>query len=111
IHFHDLILLAVTGAHHRQQCLGALLAPRGPGDPTPFDHLDHQWTLRTISSIEAPPGRLVKRLAPDLHAVPGALAAASLPGGRCGRLQTAYRRVRGDREQRGLAQGSQATPM
>ena len=64
VHFHDLILVAVTVAYHRQQFLVALLTPMGSGDHTPFDHLDHQRPFRTIADIDAPPGRIVKRLAP-----------------------------------------------
>src|SRR6266849_6209177 len=58
VHFHDLILVAVTVAYHRHPFLVALLPPMGSGDHTPFDHLDHQWPFRTIADIEAPPDRV-----------------------------------------------------
>jgi len=109
VHFHDLILVTVTGAYHRQQFLGALLPPMGSGDHTPFDHLDHQWPLRTIADIDAPPGRIVQGLAPGHNALPGARGVTPLPPILWWRrLQIAYRRVRGDRQQRALAQARQA---
>ena len=60
------------GPEHGQQCRGALLPPMGSGDHAPFDHLDHQWPLRTVADIDTLPGRLVKQLAPGLNALPGA---------------------------------------
>ena len=83
----------------------------GSGDPTPFDRLAHQRPWRTIADIEAPPGRILQRLAPGHDAVPGAWGGMPLPPGlwwRC--LQSAYRRVRGDRQQRPLTQARQSTP-
>src|SRR6266581_6095118 len=79
VHFHDLILVAVTVAYHGQQCLVAWLPPMGSGDHTPFDPLDHQWPFRTIADIDAPPGRIVKRLAPGHNALPGARGVTPLP--------------------------------
>src|SRR5262249_15130526 len=79
VHFHDLIPVAVTVAYHRQQFLVALLPPMGSGDHTPFDRLDHQRPLRTIADIDAPPGRLLKRLAPGHDALPGAWGGRPCP--------------------------------
>ncbi len=110
VHFHDRILVAVTVASHRHPFLVAWLPPMGSGDPTPFDHLDHQWPFRTIADIEAPPGCIVKRLAPGHNALPGARGVTPLPPVLWWRrLQIASRRVRGDRQQRALAQASQST--
>ncbi len=110
VHFHDLILVAVTGAYHRQQFLVTLLPPMGSGDHTPFDHLDHQRPFRAVADIEAPPGRIVKRLAPGHNALPGARGVTPLPPVLWWRrLQIASRRIRGDRQQRALAHARQAT--
>src|ERR1700730_478575 len=110
VHFHDLILVAVTVAYHRQQFLVALLPPMGSGDHTPFDHLDHQWPFRTIADIDVPPSCIVKRLAPGHNALPEARGVTPLPPVLWWRrLQIAYRRVRGDRQQIALAQASQST--
>src|SRR6266446_4327285 len=109
VHFHDLILVAVTGAYYRQQFLVALLPPMGSGDHTPFGRLDHQRPFRTIADIDTPPGRILKRLAPGHDALPGACGVTPLPPVLWWRrLQIAYRRVRGDRQQIALAQARQS---
>jgi hypothetical protein len=83
----------------------------GSGDHTPFDHLPHQWTFGPIADIDAPPCRGGKRLAPGLHAVPGTRGPTSLPTLLWERrFQITDRCVRGDRQQRALVQGRQATP-
>lgn len=79
VDFHDLVLIAVTGAKHHPQFLVTLLTPVGSGDHTPFDDLHHPGTFGTIAASDAPPGHGGKRLAPGLHAVPGTRGPASLP--------------------------------
>src|SRR5260370_7685034 len=109
-HFHDLILVTVTVAYHRQQFLVALLPPMGSGDHTPFDHLDHQWPFRTVADIDAPPGRSVKRLAPGHNALPGACGVTPLPPVLWWRrLQIPYRRAQGERQQTALREARQST--
>ena len=51
----------------------------GSGDHTPFDRLDHQRPFRTIADIDAPPGRILRRLAPGHDALPGACGVMPLP--------------------------------
>jgi hypothetical protein len=107
---HHGVLVAVTGAHHRQPCLVALLTPGGAGDHAPGDALDQQWPLCTIADRQAPPGRGGQRWAPGRHAVPGPRGPASLPTLRWERRrQSTERRVRGNGQESALGQSRQAT--